>query len=179
MAGNISKDEKLKKWEKNINEFNEMICAEEKSVYKPIMEYLTELNYTPIKKRTKGFILSFTNLEHNRVMARFGIREGSLNSFFGLRFSACNTYSDKFANVIRERIESKNNRLAKCDSCKYCKGNKFVYVYKFPNGETKAACGAFMLDIPNVKMEDIDEIKKLIKEQHEYFMKYALYTPPK
>ncbi|MCL2203252.1 MAG: hypothetical protein FWB88_04875 [Defluviitaleaceae bacterium] len=168
----------MKKWEKNISEFMGMICDEEKTVYKPIMDFLIELEYTPIKKRTKGFILSFSNLSHNRVMARFGIREGSTDSFFGLRFSACTDYSDKFSNVIRERIESKNNRLAKCNSCKYCKGDKFVYTYKFQNGETKAACGAFMLDIPQVTLDNIAEIKKLIKEQHDYFMKHALYTLP-
>jgi len=168
----------MKKWEKNIEEFMEMICDEEKAVYKPIMNFLTELEYTPIKKRTKGFILSFSNIAHNKVMARFGMREGNENSFFGLRFSACTDYSDKFASVIRERIESKNNRLAKCKSCGFCKGDKFVYTYKFQNGEIKAACGAFMLDIPQVTLDDITEIKKLIKEQHNYFMEYALYTLP-
>ena len=168
----------MKKWEKDINDFMDMISEEEKSVYKPIMDYLIELDYTPVKKRTKGFILSFTNLAHNRVMARFGISEGSTCSFFGLRFSACTAYSDKFANIIRERIESKNNRLAKCKSCGYCKGDKFVYTYTFQNGETKAACGAFMLDVPLVTADDIPEIKKLIKEQHHYFMEYALYTAP-
>ena len=168
----------MKKWEKNIEEFMGMIRDGEKAVYKPIMDFLIELGYTPIKKRTKGFILSFSNLSHNRVMARFGVREGSTDSFFGLRFSACTGYSDKFSNVIRERIESKNNRLAKCQSCRYCKGDKFVYTYTFPNGETKAACGAFMLDIPQVAPGDIAEIQKLIKAQHNYFIEHALYTAP-
>ena len=168
----------MKKWEKNIDEFMGMIRDEEKNVYHPIIDFLIELEYTPVKKRTKGFILSFSNLSHNKVMARFGIREGSTDTFFGLRFSACADYSNKFSNIIRERIESKNNRLAKCKSCGYCKGNKFVYTYKFENGETKAACGAFMLDVPCIATDDIPEIKKLIREQHDYFMEYALYTLP-
>ena len=167
----------MKKCEEFINEFYEMISYEEKCVYQPIIEALVELDYTPMRKRTKGFILSFNNLAHNRVIARFGIREGGGKAFFGLRFSSCINYSDKFAGVIRDRILSSNNRLAKCSECGYCKGDKFAYTYTFPNGESKAACGAFVLEIPDVTLSDINEIKKLISEQHEYFMKYALYVP--
>ncbi|MDF2512873.1 MAG: hypothetical protein K0S04_2739, partial [Herbinix sp.] len=55
----------MKKWEEFIFEFYEMISDEEKLVYQPIIEALVELNYTPMRKRTKGFILSFSNLAHN------------------------------------------------------------------------------------------------------------------
>ena len=167
----------MRKWEIFINEFYEMISKEERAVFQPIIETLVELGYTPMKKRTKGFILSFSNLTHNRVLARFGVRENEEKAFFGLRFSSCTSYSDKFANVIRDRILSKNNRLAKCEKCRYCKGDKFVYTYVF-DGECKAACGAFVLEVPNVTLSDVDEIKQLIKEQHDYFMKYALYQLP-
>lgn len=167
----------MKKWEEFINEFYEMISIEDKLVYQPIIETLIELDYTPMRKRTKGFILSFNNLAHNRVLARFGVREGGEKAFFGLRFSSCNNYSGKFADIIRDRILSSNNRLANCGKCGYCKGEKFVYTYTFSSGESKAACGAFVLEIPDVTLSDVDEIKKLIREQHEYFMKYALYNP--
>ena len=70
-----------------------------------------------------------------------------------------------------------DNRLAKCGQCGYCKGGKHVYTYTFPDGEIKAACGAFVLEIPDVTLTDVDEIKRLIHEQHEYFMKNALYLP--
>ncbi len=167
----------MKRWEEFISEFYDMISDEEKLVYQPIIEALVELDYTPMRKRTKGFILSFNNLAHNRVLARFGVREGCGEAFFGLRFSSCLHYSDKFANVIRDRILSSNNRLAKCRECGFCKGDKFVYTYTFPDGETKSACGAFVLEIPEVTLSDVSEIKELIREQHEYFMKYALYDP--
>ena len=167
----------MKKWEEFISEFYGMISSEEKLVYQPIIETLVELDYTPMRKRTKGFILSFNNLAHNRVLARFGVREGGEKAFFGLRFSACMHFSDKFSNVIRDRILSSNNRLAKCEKCGYCNGEKFVYAYTFPDGKSEAACGAFVLEIPDVTLSDVDEIKRLIGEQHEYFMKHALYVP--
>lgn len=167
----------MKKWQTLILAFYEMISVEERQVYQPIIDALVELDYMPMQKKTKGFILSFSNLAHNRVLARFGVREGGGKAFFGLRFSACDHYSDKFAHVIRDRILSGNSRLAKCNGCGYCKGDKFAYRYTFPDGERKASCGAFVLDIPDVTLSDVDEIKRLIAEQHAYFMSNALYTP--
>ena len=164
----------MKAWEKHIETFYLMISAEEKLVYQPIINLLIKRGYTPMKKQTKGYILSFSNLSHNRVIARFGVWEGGGNAFFGLRFSSCTSYSHKFAQVVRDRILSSNNRLAKCGECGFCKGDKFVYTYTFPDGEMKAACGAFVLDIPDVTINDIDEIERLIDEQHTYFMKYAV-----
>ena len=169
----------MKKWETSIDEFYGMIGSEDKLVYQPIIETLIALDYTPLRKRTKGYILSFNNLAHNRVLARFGLREGDGRPFFGLRFSSCDGYTEKFANVVRDRILSSNNRLAGCaeGKCGYCKGGKFTYNYTFPDCTTKAACGCFVLEIPDVAASDIDEIKRLIQQQHDYFMKYALYTP--
>ena len=169
----------VKKWEGFIIEFYEVVSGKERAIYQAIIEELIKLEYTPMRKRTNGFILSFSNTAHNRVLARFGVREGSEKPFFGLRFSSCANYSEKFNNVIRDRILSSNCRLAKCGECGYCKGDKFVYEYTFPDGENKAACGAFVLEIPDVTMDELSEIKRLIREQHEYFMKYALYSAPK
>lgn len=164
----------MKAAEKLIDAFYGMISGEEKLVYQPIINRLLELGYTPMKKQTKGYILSFSNLAHNRVLARFGIREGSGSAFFGLRFSSCTNYSGKFAEVIRSRILSSSNRPAKCSECGFCKGDKFVYTFTFPDGETKAACGAFVLEIPDVTTDDLDEINRLISQQHDYFMNLCL-----
>ena len=51
----------MKKWEAFIDEFYGMIGSEDKLVYQPIIETLIALDYTPLRKRTKGFILSFNN----------------------------------------------------------------------------------------------------------------------
>lgn len=85
----------MKKWEEFIFEFYEMISDEEKLVYQPIIETLINLDYTPLKKRTKGFILSFSNLAHNRVLARFGVREGGEKAFLDCVFHrACITQTN-------------------------------------------------------------------------------------
>jgi len=51
----------MKKWEGFVNEFYGTINNEEVSVYQPMIETLVKLGYTPLRKRTKGFVLSFTN----------------------------------------------------------------------------------------------------------------------
>lgn len=71
----------MKAWEKHIDDFYAKISGEAVLVYQPIINMLIELGYTPMKKQTKGLILSFSNLEQNRVLARCGIREGSENVF--------------------------------------------------------------------------------------------------
>ena len=165
----------MRKWEKDVETFLAMLDDEKRFLYRQLIKILVKYEYVPWhKERIKGYVLSFKNFAHNRVIATMGLREGSAEPFFGLRFSSCADYSEKFARVIHERIASPNNRLAKCAECRYCKGDKFVYTYRFPDGETKAACGAFILEIPDISIDDLEEIEKLVKEQHEYFMKYAI-----
>lgn len=160
---------------KAVDAFLSMLSGSDLVIYKQIIEFINEYGYIPQHKKAKGLVISFSNLEHNRVIANMGVREGNTEPFFGLRFSSCKDYSQKFADVIRDRILSSNNRLAKCSQCKFCKGDKFTYTYTFPDGENKAACGAFILEIPNTTADDIAEIKRLLEEQHKYFMKcYAV-----
>jgi len=47
-----------------------------------------------------------------------------------------------------------------------------IYTYTFPNGESKSHCGAYVLEIPSITVKDMGEIKKLIKEEHEYLLKH-------
>ena len=158
---------------KAVETFLSMLNDSDLIIYRQLIEFLYEHGYIPQhKSRTKGLVISFSNLEHNRVIANMGVREGSAEPFFGLRFSSCRDYSQKFADVIRDRFLSSNNRLAKCSQCKFCKGDKFVYTYNFQDGDNKAACGAFILEIPNITEDDIEEIKRLFEEQHKYFMKH-------
>ena len=163
----------MKKWQKDVEAFMSMISDDKKAIYGQIIDVLLMYEYRPIKNRCKGFVMSFKKMSHRRVIATVGVRQNSTEPFFGLRFSACTKYSDKFSDVVRDRLLSNNSRLAKCSSCGYCTGSMFVYSYTFSDGETKSACGAFILEIPNITVDDIVEIERLVKEQHEYFEKYA------
>ncbi|MCL1829982.1 MAG: hypothetical protein FWG21_00970 [Oscillospiraceae bacterium] len=166
----------MKKWEADVEEFLTLVTDDQREIFAHIIDYLKELNYVAQKKRTQGFILSFNNPIHNRVIARFGLRKNSDTGFFGLRYSSTTDYSLKFADVIRERVLS-GNKPARCGECRYCKGEKFTYTYTSEDGRTAVACGAYVLEIPNITLDDLPEVKCLISQQHEYFMTYAIYEP--
>jgi hypothetical protein len=45
-------------------------------------------------------------------------------------------------------------------------------LYTFLDGERQSSCGAKALVIPNDDLVAIDEIKMLIKEEHEFLVKH-------
>lgn len=162
----------MKKWQSNVELFLSMLSPSDKSNYGQLIDILVGTGYVPHKMRVRGLVMSFKNPAHNRVIANLGIRQGCEHPFFGLRFSACSEYPPKFDDVIRARISSSKSRPAKCGVCHYCDGPKHVYTCEFPEG-TKAECGCFILEIPNINTEDIGAIRELIAVQNEYFMTYA------
>ena len=106
-------------------------------------------------------------------MAKIGINRRTGLPFFALRFSACRGYSQRFSNIVRDAVSKGNYSEAMCmkNSCAFCRGEAKdrVYTYTFPNGETKYHCGASTLEIPDIKEDDMEEIKQLIQEEHQYF----------
>ena len=94
---------KTKKQKELIDSFLRTLDDEDKSVYRDIIVYLSELGYNPKKERSH---ISFKHSRHNKQIAKIGIRnKKELSHFFALRFSACNDYSQKFAEVVRTNIE--------------------------------------------------------------------------
>ena len=164
---------RTKKQEELLNSFLSTLGDELGGVYREIADYLSELGYNPRKEHSS---LSFKHTKHNKQIAKMGTRNDKIRSpFFALRFSACRGYSERFADVVRENIVKYPKKSANCivDTCGWCAGKPgtHVYTYKFPDGETRSHCGAYALEIPFVARGDVDEIKKLINEEHEYLLK--------
>jgi len=162
------------KQSKIIDTFLSMISDDEKLIYQPIVRYLSELGYKPQRQKSQGYVISFKHPLHGKQIAKIGIREKNQSVYFSLRFSACTGYSQKFIDVVRDVVISSNQYIPICDTCKLCKGDTHVYTYEFPSGEKTSRCGSYAYEIPNVTADDTIEIKKLLKEQHEYFMIYAV-----
>ncbi|MCL2603059.1 MAG: hypothetical protein FWD90_01105 [Defluviitaleaceae bacterium] len=142
--------------------------------YRAIAEYLSELGYNPKKE---GSNLSFKHDLHNKQMVKMGRRNDKNRSpFFSLRFSACKSYSQRFAEIVITNINKYPQKSAGCltNTCNYCAGEPgtYVYTHTFPDGESKSHCGAYVLEIPQVTEGDVEEIKGLIREEHEYLMKH-------
>jgi len=149
-------------------------------LYQDIILYLSELGYYPKKA---GPSISFTNDTHGKQIAKIGTdinKNEDHAPWFTLRFSACKDYSQRFADIVRDAIikVTANNqyRLARCTTgeCNGCKGEPDSHIYTsiLPNGEKIASCGAYAIKIPNISTDDINEIKELIKEEHEYLVKH-------
>jgi len=149
-------------------------------LYQDIILYLSELGYYPKKAGTS---ISFTNDIHGKQIAKIGTsinKNKAHTPWFSLRFSACKGYSQRFADIVHDAIikVTANNpyRLARCTTseCNSCKGESDSHIYTsiLPNGERMTSCGAYAIKIPNISIDDLNEIKELIKEEHEYLVKH-------
>lgn len=91
--------------------------------------------------------------------------------FFSIKFYACKNPPQKFQNVVRQAIESSNMQYRCCD-CGVCGAEKEKrgYRYTYPDGLDFIRCGAYVVKIPDLVPDDIDDFKSLLREQHEYFL---------
>ena len=149
----------------------------EEPLYRELADYLTELGYRPGAQGKAS--ITFIPKIHNKQIAKMGIwtskKRGS-RPFFMLRFSACRGYSQRFADIVQADIAKHSKRAARCMTpagCHWCAGEAatHVYTHSFPGGETKHHCGAYAIEIPGLSEADLEEIKRLIAEEHAYLMK--------
>jgi len=165
---------KTKKQEALVNSFLTTMGDETWPLYLEIAKHLSELGYNPKKE---GSRISFKHDRHNKQIAKMGTTRGKKPApIFMLRFSACKDYSQKFADIVKDAVAKYPNDARNCiiDGCNYCAGEPIthVYSYTFPNGETKFHCGAYALKVPDITVDDMEEIKRLISEEHVYLMKH-------
>jgi len=165
---------RTEKHDETINFYLNAQVAETAALYREIIFCLTELGYKPVKQASS---VSFKHTRHTKQIAKFG------KDFFSLRFSACRGYSKRFADIVAAAVvkaDAKNPankpyHLARCltGECNNCRGEAVLHVYAHADddGERKTSCGCYALRIPDLSAGDIPEIKRLIREEHEYLMK--------
>ncbi|MCK5129954.1 MAG: hypothetical protein KAQ68_08885 [Clostridiales bacterium] len=163
-----------KKQEELVNSFLSMLDDEIRPLYQDIIMHLSDLGYNPQKQRSN---IIFKHDQHNKQISKIGFRRNKEHlPFFALRFSACRGYSKRFTDIISAAIVKYPTRVARCidDDCAYCAGEADTHVYTYipSDGKVKYHCGASALEIPYITADDIEEIKKLIKEEHVYLMKH-------
>lgn len=165
---------KTKRREELINDFLSALGDESRPYYQDIIMVLSELGYHPQKERST---ILFKHDLHNKQMAKMGFKKNKAQTpTFALRFSACRSYSQRFADIVSAAVINNPARAARCtdNGCNFCRGEAASHVYTctFPGGESKSHCGAYALEIPDITSDDIEEIKNLIKEQHIYLLKH-------
>lgn len=167
---------KTKQQKELISSYLSQLTDDIKPLYHDIIIYLSEFGYNPKKEKAN---ISFKHDLHNKQIAKMGAKlnkKKEIVPFFALRFSACRGYSRLFNDVVSAAVIKSPNKVPGCLSgkCNYCAGEPFTHVYicTFPGGENKSHCGAYALEIPDITRKDIDEIRKLIKEEHDYLLKH-------
>ena len=173
------------KQESLINELINALPEDMQSVYEKIALYLCDLGYVPQKQKVKDFILSFKHSMNGKVIAKMGIRKQ--NGFVSLRFFACENVPEKYMDALLRDLESREGQYSaplranpvnmmtnRCGHCgSVCTGGGLGYCCKYPDGREVPRCGAYPIIIPDVKVTDIDEMKQVIFEQHQYFLSIA------
>jgi hypothetical protein len=165
---------KTKKQEELVNSFLSLLGDDIRPLYHDIVMYLSELGYDPKKEKSS---ISFKHDLHNKQMAKIGFRRNKGNPpFFALRFSACRGYSQRFNDIVGAAVAKPPFHEAQCtkNCCNNCAGEAetHVYTYIYPDGKIEFHCGAYALEIPDITADDIGEIQRLIKEEHEYLLKH-------
>ena len=166
---------KTKKQQELVNSFLDTLDNELGSLYQEIVMCLSKLGYYPRKQRS---YIVFKHDVHNKEMAKMGTTwTKDASPYFALRFSACKGYTKSFADVVKDYIDKNPGKLfPHCENerCVFREdGNRTpLYEYTSPDGESQSCCGAKALVIPDITADDIEEINKLIKEEHEYLLKH-------
>jgi len=170
-----------------VNEFLNLLPDNEVLLYYAIIEYLVILGYIPYKQKVQAFDLSFKHIDNKKVIAKIGIKDQKCN--FRLKFFACKNVPYKFINALYlEAIEMENRYslevpypndisnplyglMKKCTLlCSICTGGGMRYYCQIPDGKIIFRCSAYPVFIPNIEQSDLNDLKRLIQEQHNYFI---------
>jgi len=145
------------------------------TLYAGIIDHLSRLGYNPAKQKTQ---IIFKHDLHNKQIAKMDVKikkNTGASPYLALRLSACRGYSQKIADIIGAYVKKYPARAAQCvnGKCDFCAGEATTHVYTHttPDGEVKYHCGAYAIEI-TFAAEDIDELKRLIEEEHEYLMRH-------
>ena len=169
---------KTKKQEELVESYLSQFGDDISPLYRDIIMHLSDLGYNPKKEKSN---ISFKHDLHNKQIAKMGtkiLKKTELVPVFSLRFSACRGYSQKFTDIVSAAIIKYPSKAPLCldNGCHHCAGEPSTHVYTctFPDDESKSHCGAYALEIPDISADDIYEIKRLIKEEHEYLMTHEV-----
>jgi len=183
-----------KKQKELIDELVDKLSENEKQVFKEIIDYIINLGYIPQKQSVNDFILSFKHAINNKVIAKIGFRKQK--GFISIKFFACENVPDKYIMALRDEADLNEERAIKngkpassgpvpdrnpipsntimkqCTAgvCSICTGGSMRYYYQYPDGKEIFRCSAYPVLIPDLTEKDIDDLKRLLLEQHHYFL---------
>jgi len=138
----------------------------------------------PQKQKSGGVLaLDFKSNKLKEKIAKIAVKDtADKKTGLSLKFYASSDYSQKFSDGVRDRCEwwlSDNgikyvkiieDKYIACLSCGKCNNYRKAYKYKYPDGKIVICCGGELIRVQNITIDDLYEIKKLIRKQHEFFV---------
>ena len=170
-----------------IKNLKELIPKDDEEIFSNIIDYIVELGYIPQKQKVQNFLLSFKHSKNEKVIAKIGVKKqiGHLS----IKYFACKNIPKKFIEALYDEAAENENRyslpvpppdiepmipniiMKKCtNSCNICTGGNMRYYLNFDDGKNIFRCSAYPVLIKNIKHNDIKDLKRLIFEQHNYFL---------
>jgi len=164
-----------------------MLLEDEKQEFVKIVNSLVELGYIPQKQKIKGFDLAFKHKVNNRVIAKIGVRKQK--GWLRIKFFACKHVPQKYIQALHDEAVANKDRysmpvpppdrepvpagviMKTCAlRCPACSGGGMRYYHKFSDGRKIFRCGAYPVPIADITKNDMDELNRLLLEQHHYFL---------
>ena len=155
----------------------------DKAMYLEIAEYATALGYSPTKAKTTSEPVVFAKTIKgfgNRRLCKISPPNPEMDhdpkTNFALSFYATTKYTEVFHEGVRVLCESRKSRRTHegndngCGDCDKCTG----YFYTYTNGKTTGCCHDRLIEIPHINLEHLDEIKRMMKVQHEFWTRHLL-----
>ena len=161
-----------------ISQLLSALPEDRRNLFGDLMEYLIKLGYLPQKQAVKALTLSFKR--GRQVIAKVRAFNGGE---FRVKFFACENPPQKYRDALRRDIEAQNEQYwgtikpdrpahlkNKCDRCcTVCTGGNMGYYWKVKDRREIFRCGAYPILIPDITIDDLAEVKRLLAEQDRYF----------
>jgi len=175
-----------KKHEELLAELYSLAPPQDTAFYKDMTAFLTGLGYMPKREIEPKFDLSFTH-SNGAAIAKIGFYKNKFQ--LRIKFFACANVPPKYIQILKDEAEAENkmNRFArrgavpvpspppgvftkKCLSgdCKTC--GRIRYYVQSDNGNMLGKCSGEPVPVPDISGIDRNELKRLVTEQHGYFM---------
>ncbi|HAB61644.1 MAG TPA: hypothetical protein DCE48_13290 [Lachnospiraceae bacterium] len=161
-----------------IEEYIALIPERFRKLFNELAEYAVYLGYNPIRNKTQDLTIDFKKNKYKATIMKFGLKEPKHDGFgcgerdnpdLRLRFFACEGYSEIFQNGIKHVIEEFDGKYTGCYGCGRCKGGLEGYTYIYPDGRKVFRCGRELIAIVDYDETVIEEIKKLMIEQDDFY----------
>jgi hypothetical protein len=157
-----------------------LVCVDQKyhELYLELANFAISLGYTPVRNKTQDLSIDFRKNKTRKTIMKIEEKEQKHDGYhYGernvpglrLKFFASKEYSDIFRKGIQRVIEGFDGKYTGCYGCGRCTGNPQGYTYIYPDGRRVFRCGSELISVFDFTPEHIQEMKKLLKEQDEYF----------